>query len=246
MKIDRTETDTGGPQRTRREEIVPVFTGSDEVEPDMMVDCSESESWEIAEGSRTSRWGVQLEAVRQFVAGAEALDSQAVAEQAGGSDEKGGIYTAFFNNQLITIGQGDDDGDLNTANFDRKVKGISPGGGTKIMPASDYLDGHYLDEFGDRPVAGRPKRARVVWTDGELRDAAQFGRRLAEDHADKWPAEHWFIAILGHGDEHDATLTQYQAIAATHPAVHVYSFQEVTNPAEIAEDVAIAVLPQTA
>jgi len=219
----------------------------------MAGDASTSESWEIAQGAPASRWSVQLEAMRQFTMAAAAMDSQAGQEQAGGSDEKGGVYAAFFNHDLIVVGEGDDDGDLNESNFHRKVEAIRvrdqsggmvplPYGGTAIMNTIRYLDKHYLDEFGDRPVSRRPKRARSVWTDGEMKDAAAFGKRLAEDHAEEWPAEHWFIAILGYGQEHDATLTQYQQIARSHPNVHVYSFDQVSNPAEIAEDMAVAVL----
>jgi hypothetical protein len=264
MQIIRTEPQTGGPQRTPREEIVPVFTASDEVEPDMLFDCSGSMQWETAppQGSAPNRWTVMCDAMRQVVGAAEALDSQAAQEQSEGSDEKGGLYAAGFNHGLVIVGAGngnpdeDDDGDLNTANFERKMKAVAgrygvPDGGTKIMPAVRYLDGHYLAEFSETedgapvPVSARPKRARVVFTDGELKDAPEFGARIAEDHADRWPAEHWFIAVLGHGEEHDATLRQYQETARKHPNVHVYSFDQVTNPGEVAEDMAIAVLPQS-
>lgn len=264
MQIVRTERETGGPNRTPREEIIPVFGENDEVEPEILFDCSESESWEITDGSSTSRWLVQMEAIRQLVAGAEAMDSQAAAEQAGGSGDKGGLYAAGFNHELVKVGATgrydqkyvagraeDDEGDLNSANFEGKIAALRtghgeqvPSGGTQIMQATGYLDCHYLGEFGNRPAAARPRRARAVFTDGELRDAAAFGRRLAEEHDDEWPSEDWFIAILGHGDEHDRTLRQYQDIAARHKNVHVYSFDQVSNPAEIAEDMAVAVLPQ--
>jgi hypothetical protein len=266
MKIVRTEETTGGPQRTKREEIVPHYSDTDEVEPDIAFDCSGSESWEVAEGTTTSRWSVQMEAIRQLVAAAEALDSQAAEEQAGGDEDKGGLYAAGFNHELVKVGAGgrydqkfqadreqDDNGDLNSANFDKKISSLLtrhneqlPVGGTVIMPAVKYLDAHYLGEFGDRPVDERPKRARVVFTDGELKDARDFGRRLQEDHSQEWPEEDWFIAILGYGDDHDATLAQYMSIAEQHKNVHVYSFDQVTNPAEIAEDMAVAVLPQSA
>lgn len=266
MQIVRTETPTGGESRTPRAEIIPHYSETDEVEPDIAFDCSGSESWEVAEGSSVSRWSVQMEAIRQLVAAAEQLDSQAAAEQAGGDEDKGGLYAAGFNHELVKVGAGakydqkfvaereqDDNGDLNSANFDAKIKALItrhneqlPAGGTVIMATVSYLDAHYLGEFGDRPVGERPKRARVVFTDGELKDARQFGQRLAETHSDTWPEEDWFIAILGHGTEHDATLAQYQQIAEQHHNVHVYSFEEVTNPAEIAEDMAIAVLPQSA
>jgi hypothetical protein len=265
MQIVRTEAVTGGENRTPREEIVPVFSEADEVEPDILFDCSDSESWEIAEGSATARWPVQMEAIRQLVAAAEQLDSQAAAEQAGGDDEKGGLYAAGFNHELVKVGVAgkydlryaagrpeDDEGDLNSTNFEEKISALRtsrgnpvPSGGTQIMQSVTYLDAHYLGEFGDRPVAQRPKRARVVFTDGELKDAREFGQRLQQDNSGHWPEEDWFIAILGHGAEHDSTLVQYQQITEQHKNVHVYSFEEVTNPAEIAEDMAVAVLPQS-
>lgn len=256
ITIERSEPTTGGPKRTPRDRIEPVFGATDEVEPDAALDGSSSEGWENssaeAQGSPTT-WSVQMEAFRQFVVAAESLDSQEKAEQAGGSDEKGGIYSVFFNQGLVKIGEGDDDGDLNSTNMQHKISAIRvpdqygnlvplPYGGTNIMPAIRYLDGHYMDEFGDRPVAERPKRARSVWTDGAAKDWRDFGRRLEEDHSDKWPQEEWFVAIFGYGKDHDRTVALYSQVAEKHRNVHVYSFDSVTNPAEIAEDMSVAVL----
>lgn len=42
MQIVRTETPTGGPNRTRREEIVPLNTGPREVEPECSAKASTS------------------------------------------------------------------------------------------------------------------------------------------------------------------------------------------------------------
>lgn len=256
INIERSEPVTGGPSRTPRDRIEPVFSENDEVEPDAAIDASSSEGWDGSsspEPGSGPTWDIQMEAFRQFVGAAESLDSQAEGEQAEGSDEKGGIYSAFFNQSLVRIGQGDDDGDLNLSNFKRKVEAIRvtdqdgntvplPYGGTNIMATISYLDEHYLDEFGDKPVTQRPKRARTVWTDGAMSDWRQFGKRLAEDHSDKWPEEHWFVAIFGYGKPHDETLALYNQVAAKHSNVHVYSFDAVTNAAEVAEDMAVAVL----
>jgi hypothetical protein len=254
MEIRRTEPATGGPNRTPRERIEPVFGPHDEVEPDLAFDASSSEGWPWDSNPKVSTWGVQIGFLRGLVAAAEQLDSQAKAEQASGSDEFGGLYAAGFNHDVIVVGEGDDDGDLNSSNMTRKIEAIRvpdetgkqvplPYGGTAIMPAIRYLDDHYLSEFGERPVAERPKRARVVSTDGAMSDYEEFGRRLAEDHSDKWPDEQWFIAILGPaGAEHDRTLALYNEVAAKHPNVHVYSFENVSNENEIAEDMAIATL----
>jgi hypothetical protein len=254
VTIDRSEPTTGGPSRTPRDHIEPVFTEhTGEVEPDMLFDCSSSEGWEWDNAPGTTTWGIQLPAIREFVAGAEQLDSQAAAEQAGGDDEKGGIYAAGFGSGVYVVGEGDDDGDLNSANIEKKLNAMRvrddsgtmvplPWGGTYIMSACELLDEHYLGEFGNRPVSQRPIRARVVWTDGALNDADKFGQRLAADNSDKWPEEHWFVAILGYGPDHDRTLRAYQQISEKHSNVHVYAFDQVSNPAEVAEDMAVAVL----
>jgi len=254
--IERTEPVTGGPSRTPRDRIEPVFAETDQVEPDALIDGSSSEGWDGSsspEPGAPATWSVQMEAFRQFTAAAEGMDSQAAGEQAGGSDEKGGIYSAFFNHHLVKIGRGDDDGDLNSTNMERKVAAIRvrdengqevplPYGGTRIMGAVRYLDQHYLSEFGDRPVTERPKRARTVWTDGAIADYEEFGRRLAEDHRSEWPQEEWFVAVFGYGEDHDKTLALYNQVAEQHPNVRVYSFDSVTSSAEIAEDMAVAVL----
>jgi hypothetical protein len=264
MNITRSEPATGGNLRTRREEIVPLITGPRGAEPEVYLDCSGSMTWEIAppEKSAPSRWTVLLPALRSFLRPFEELDEQASREQAGGSQDKGGVYTYPFNHQFLPLGAGDDDGDLNLTNFEEKMKAFEatygvPGGGTQIMTAVRAGDQHFLAEFGARgenPRARgeRPIRARVVFTDGELKDAGEFAAYLAEARVQgdlgvrpEWD-EVWAIAILGHGEDHDKTLRQYQQLAAQHPNLHVYSFAEVSNPEEIAEDMAIAVVPQPA
>jgi hypothetical protein len=42
-------------------------------------------------------------------------------EQSAGGDEKGGVYCYPFSNIFQPIGHGAEDGDLNSANFDRKI-----------------------------------------------------------------------------------------------------------------------------
>jgi hypothetical protein len=68
MQIVRTEQPTGTANRTRREEIVPLLTGTREAEPEMYLDCSESEGWPWDSNPGTSTWEIQLEAVRSFIA----------------------------------------------------------------------------------------------------------------------------------------------------------------------------------
>lgn len=263
MQIIRTETPTGGPNRTRREEIVPLNTGAREVEPECYLDCSQSEGWPWDSNPKTCTWDIQEEAARQFIAPFEALDSQAAGEQAGGSDEKGGVYFYPFSNMFLPIGDGDDDGDLNSSNWERKMTAFKrsyfdaagkPQGGTEIMSAIRAGDAHFMDEFSSDPRGERPVRARVVWTDGALTDAAAFQRYLAQATAGQdgygshgeWD-EVWAVAIIGEeGGGGQAAHQQYVALAKDHPWVHPYYFEAVANPSEVSEDMALAVVPANA
>lgn len=262
MQIVRTEAETGSPNRTPRVEIVPLNTGPREVEPEGYIDCSESEGWPWNRDDSKNTWDIQIEAVRQFIAPFEMLDSQAAEEQSGGSDEKGGVYFYPFSHQFLPIGQGDDDGDLNSANFDRKMadfirknfKNGKPQGGTRIMSAIRAGDKHYMGEFKDDARSERPVRARVVFTDGALTDKNDFLQYLRNaTHTDEGYGSHgewdevWAVAISGEegGGGHDA-FDEYQEIAKDHPWVHAYYFADVVNPAEIAEDMALAVVPTQA
>lgn len=269
MKIERTEVETVSPNKTPRKEIYPLNTGPREVEPELIgFDFSESEDWPWDSDPSKNTWDIQIEAIRQFIVPFEQLDSQAAEEQAGGSDEMGGVYAYPFNHQFLPIGDGDDDGDLNSANFDRKIgaflrkygKNGRPQGGTNIMSSVRASDAHFLGtkkdpgEFWDTPRADRPVRARVVFTDGALSDAAEFIAYLSQavlspegygSHGE-WD-EVWAIAIIGEeGGGGHAAYEQYQEIAKTHPWVHPYYFENVVNPAEIAEDMAVAVVPTQA
>lgn len=259
MKIVREEAPTGGPNRTPREEINTLVTGR-EVEPEIDFDFSESEGWPWDSNPSTCTWDVQVDAIRQFIVPFEGLDSQAADEQAGGSDEKGGVYGYGFSNRFLPVGDGDDDGDLNSSNFERKMaaflkkygKDGKPAGGTCAMEAIRASDAHFMDEFGSRPRGERPVRARTVWTDGVLQDAKEFQAYLAQATLSKegygahgeWD-EVWAMAILGEeGGGGHAAYDQYQVIAKTHPWVHPYYFESVVNAAEVAEDMAVAVIPQ--
>jgi hypothetical protein len=262
VKIVREEQDTGGPNRTPREEIVPLVTGKRGAEPEFYLDCSESEIWPWDSDPSKNTWSIQLEALRQCIVPFEIMDTEAAEEQAGGSDEMGGVYTYPFNHEFVPMGDGDDGGDLNSANFQRKMDAFIrkygvPGGGTKIMSAIKAADDHFLGEFGpggeeEQPVGSRPIRVRVVWTDGALKDEKEFRNYLNAAKLDKetglgdhgeW-LETWAVAIIGEegGGGHEAH-RQYQAVAKDHPWVHSYYFANVVNPSEIAEDMAVATVP---
>lgn len=266
MQITRTETPTGGPNRTRREEIVPLNTGPRKVEPEVYFDCSESEGWSWESDPSKNTWAIQEEAARQFIVPFEALDSEAETEQADGSDDDGGVFFYPFSHVYLMLGDDPDDGDLNTANWDRKMtafkrkyfKNGSPQGGTQIMPAVRAGDKHYLGEFrGEDPRAR--VRARVAFSDGAMSDAEAFMTYLAnakatdegygrhdDGHGGVWD-EVWAVCILGEeGGGGHAAYDQYQEIAKNHPWVHAYYFADVVNPAEIAEDMAVAVIPTQA
>jgi hypothetical protein len=232
MKITRTETPTGGPDRTPREEINVLNTGPREVEPEVdYLDFSESTSWPWESDPGVCTWDVQIEALRQFIVPFEGLDSQAAAEQADGDDDKGGVYVYPGSNIFLPIGDGDDDGDLNSSNFAGKIdaflkrygKNGKPQGGTMIMESVKASDAHFLGttrkpgEFWDRAFGQRPIRARVVFTDGVLQDAEAFKRYLAQATLDDGYGKHsddggtplwdevWAIAILGEGQLRDGS-----------------------------------------
>jgi hypothetical protein len=263
MQIVRTEQPTGTGNRTRREEIVPLLTGTREAEPEMYLDCSESEGWAWDSNPGACTWDIQLEAVKNFIAPFEVLDSQAAEEQSGGDDEKGGVYCYPFSNNFQPIGHGDDDGDLNSANFDRKIGDFikkyfdrqgKPRGGTEIMTAIRAGDKHFLGEFRDEPRNERPVRARVVWTDGALNDADAFraylGQATPSDEGfgshGEWD-EVWAVAISGEaGGGGKQAYDQYMELSKNHPWIHAYYFEGVINPAEIAEDMAVAAVPTQA
>jgi hypothetical protein len=272
MQITRTETPTGGPNRTSRKEINTLNTGTREVEPEGYLDFSGSEGWSWDSNPNQCTWDIQIEAVRQFIVPFEALDSQAADEQADGDDDHGGVYFYPFSNLFLPIGDGEDDGDLNSANFEQKITGFlkrygdggKPCGGTTIMAAVHAGDTHFMGEFGPggenaAPRDARPVRARTVWTDGALSDEAAFRDYLSQATLSKdgygshgeWD-EVWAIAIMGEGQQADGTnpgkaaYEQYKTIAQNHPWVHVYYFEKVVNAAEIAEDMAYAVVPTQA
>jgi hypothetical protein len=267
MQITRTEVPTGGPERTRREEIVSLLPTESEAEPEVYDDCSQSEGWPWDSNPAVCTWDVQVETLRQLIVPFEQLDSQAAAEQADGDDDKGGVYRYAFSNIFLPTGDGEDDGDLNSANFDEKMgefyrKYFDGGrrpvrGGTEIMAAIAAGDAHYLGtkkkkgEFYDTPRADRPVRMRVVLTDGVLQDADKFRKYLEQATLSpkgygahgEWD-EVWGIAILGEqGGGGKAAYSQYKELAKTHPWIHAYYFESVTNPAEIAEDMAVAAVP---
>lgn len=235
-------TETGGPTRTPRSEIGPVISQVRReevgVEPVLLLDLSTSMDWEAAAGEpqwdpKTQTGGrraIVINALPEFVRSLEGMDSEAAAEQAGGSDEKGGLLTIGFASEAVEIG------DLNTSNITRRLNEITWGGGTVIMPAWEMALNDYDEEFGDKPKRERPVHAVLIVTDGEATDWDQFLPVLESADAHRI----FVCAVVGYDEDnskkHSRTVDAYSKVAAHNPHVKVVSFDSVTDPAEIARD----------
>lgn len=205
----------------------PLVPGGQKKEVICLLDTSGSMEWEAASGSDITRWSVVSEALPSFVRALEDQDTEAAAEQAGGSDEMGGLLIHGFSNLHTELG------DFNTSNITRKMQQIKIGGGTTIMPAWEAAQNDFLEEFGDRDVLDRPALLTLVITDGEATDAAQFEQVLRK----AGPGRYFAVAIVGYGADHDSTLRSYQGAAQANPKhVTIMSFDSVTNPQELATD----------
>jgi hypothetical protein len=235
-------TETGGPNRTPRSEIGPAVSANRKKEPVLLLDLSTSMDWEAAPGgpewnqaTRTGgRRGIVIDALHGLVVALEGEDSEAASEQAGGSDEMGGLLTHGFANELVEIG------DLNSSNLERRLNSIQWGGRTYVMPAWKAALADYDEEFGDRAPDEQPTLLTLVLTDGEADDWADFGPVLEKASAKRV----FVVAVVGYGDKHDATVRAYQQAAQVNKTqdkfgkehVRVVSFDGVTDPTEIAED----------
>jgi hypothetical protein len=205
----------------------PIVPAGQNKEIVVLLDTSSSMGWEAAEGSKVTRWDVIAEAMPLFVTALENEDSAAAAEQAGGSDEKGGLLIHGFSNVHTELG------DFNSSNFSRKWPAIRVGGGTTIMPAWKAAQEDYMEEFGDVDAMDRPALLTLVITDGEASDAAAFTQVLEAAKVGRYFA----VAIVGHGQDHDQTLASYEGAARSNPKhVTVVSFDSVTNPRDLATD----------
>ena len=237
---------TGGPNRTPRDQIRPVVSANRKKEPVLLLDLSTSMNWGAADEygpewpDAGSRRAIVIEALHGLVRVLEREDSEAAAEQAGGSDELGGLMTHGFGNRRVEIG------DLNSSNLQRRLNEIQWGGKTYIMPAWKAALADYDEEFGDRDPDEQPVLLTLVVTDGEADDWMDF-----EPVLEKATAKRVFVvAIVGSGPKHDATLQAYQEGARKNQAqdkfgkshVKVVSFDSVTDPDEIAADLVTLVV----
>ena len=231
---------TGGPNRTPRSEIRPVVSANRKKEPVLLLDLSTSMNWGAADEygpewpDPGSRRAIVVEALHGLVRVLELQDSEAAAEQAGGSDEAGGLMAHGFATRHVEIG------DLNSSNLERRLSDIKWGGKTYVMPAWRAALADFDEEFGDRDPDEQPVMLTLVVTDGEADDWQDF-----EPVLEKATVKRVFVvAIVGHGRKHDATLAAYQQAARKNAAhdkfgkvhVEVVSFDAVTDPEEIALD----------
>lgn len=122
--------ETGGPNRTPRSEIGPAVSANRKKEPVLLLDLSTSMDWGAADEkgpdwpAPDSRRAIVIGALHGLVRALESEDSEAAAEQAGGSDERGGLMAHGFANEHVEIG------DLNTSNLERRLNSIQWGGRT--------------------------------------------------------------------------------------------------------------------
>ena len=213
-------------------DLSPVVAKGVEKEPVALVDISGSMTWAVAANSDVQRRQVVGEAMGLLVKSLEDEDSQAAAEQSGGSDEKGGLLVHLFSDHAEELS------DLNSSNWRAKWDSIRWGGGTTIMPAWEAAQAGYLEEFGEVPALDRPVLLVLVITDGEASDWDQFSRVLEQANATR----KFCVAIVGHGEDHDRTLAAYKAVEAKNGKnVRVVTFGGETDPTSIATDLILLV-----
>jgi hypothetical protein len=273
MIITRSEPSSGSADRTPREEIKPLITGTRGFEPEQYPDSSPSEGWPWKSNSQVNTWTIQRQSMKSFTEPFAALDTEAKNET-----EAGGVATYPFSDRYLPLSdKKDEDGDLiidvNPFNFDGRIDyfmrlhsdhfqgGLPQYGGTELRTALIAGDEHFMDEFGHLARGQRPGRGRVFWTDGMLQDAQAVLDYLAQATAVDDPKASDVTPIGRHGDWDEIILAcilgeegsdshqayeQYAQFAKSHPWIHPLFFTGVINGAEIAEDAAIAVVPVNA
>jgi uncharacterized protein YegL len=238
---DGGRTETGGPDRTPRSEIVSVRKRNRKYEPVLLLDMSGSMDWGADDENNAdheypsaySRRAIVEEALPLVITRLAGEDSEAEGEQADGSDELGGLMTFGFASQPVKIG------DLNESNAKRKLQSVQWGGGTHVVPAMKLALAKYVEEFEDDEDDSRVHLILIV-TDGTADDWRELEPYLMAANPNRVIA----VAIVGHGEKAAATYAEYRQVAEKnqkadefgHAHVHVVLFDGVTSPAEIAED----------
>jgi hypothetical protein len=234
-------TETGGPDRTPRTEITSVRKHNRKYEPVLLLDLSTSMDWGAEDETddaqlwpaAKSRRAIVIEALPLLVKALAAEDSEAEKEQAGGSDELGGLLAFGFASSPVEIG------DLNESNLARRLNQITWGGGTVVVPALKLALKDYNDEFEDDEDDTRVHEILIL-TDGEATDWQELEPYLLQADANRV----YVIAIVGHGAKALATYNEYKAVADKNQSndkfgkahVRVVLFDGVTDPQEIGED----------
>jgi len=196
-----------------------------ETEPVLLLDTTGSMTWPASDSSPVTRQQVVHEALSGVVAALEAKDSQAAAEKAAGEDA-GGVMLVTFSDGTAQVLE-----DINSANFVEKWGEIQWGGSTQIMPGWNEVLENYMEEFGDEPITERPALLALVITDGEAQDMAEFSQVIAGAKGGTYIA----VAVIGHGPDHDAALSQWQKAADGHDHVRVLAFGGETDPSVLSD-----------
>lgn len=240
LTTEITETPvTGLPGRTAREDIEQPKTER-ELEPIALIDVSGSNQEQAGPDSPMTKQELVSQILPLIVGALEADDAQAAREQAGGSEDKGGLRAFAFNEPgEIAFGEGEDEsdderdlGDLNSANITAKMARLPWGGRTYIMPAVRAAEHAFQAEFGDIPLRKRPAIELLVLTDGKLNDAEEFEAWLAQADETCVVA----VAVVGYGSGHDQAVAHYQALAQQNKFLTYVALTGVSDPMEAAYD----------
>lgn len=240
----RQERQTGGDNRTPRSEITTVLKKNRKYEIRFFGDKSGSMDWSARDENNrgedyphpNSRRAIFLAAFPLLVKALAAKDSMAAKEQKGGSDEKGGLLSYMYSGKPQELG------DVNESNLARRLDSIQWGGGTYVMPAVKLADKKTQAEFEeDSEEEGTLTLLDVFLTDGAAEDWHElhdyFSKNISADHVA-------VVGIIGHGDIALKVFNDYNdlsdQLAASdefgHRHMEVVSFDGVTNPIELAED----------
>lgn len=245
----RSETQTGGKNRTPRSEIKTQRKNLEgwKYEPALALDVSPSMFWSaIDERDETEEWPhphsrryIVTNFLPLFVGKLAGYDSEAAKEAAasgGNADKSGGVFTAVFSNKAREVG------DLNEANVVEKISAddLWTGEGTHVAPAVQMLIDDFNEEFeDDEPGVTRVHEINII-TDGEASDWAKLLPYLKAASARRI----YNILILGGGDGAKGVYDAYTRAAAENQQadpkgkrhINVALFDAVTDPLEIAQD----------
>lgn len=231
---------TGLKGRTPRDEIEMPKVQGREIEVIEIMDVSGSNDEQAGPDSRMTKKELIIAMQPHLVAALEGDDSQAAAEQADGSSDKGGVRVFYANEpQPIVFEEGEDESDdprdgkdHNTANVQDRLRQVPWGGRTYLMPAIHAAETAYQAEFGDRPMRNRPALEVLIITDGKLSDPEPFEKWLSQ--ADELCVV--AVAVIGYGDGHDEAVRHYRKLAAKNKYLTVVALTGVSDPREVAMD----------